>query len=135
VNEYPEKLRPKLLTGHFTGDVVAWQEMRLPAGHAQWGAEAAAAKMTNMLKPEVITIYADHGYTPEVLIANRLKPDENGRVEILERFWDLAVEERTRDTVPPILVYADLLATGDQRNTETAGRIYDEYILRHIEQA
>jgi hypothetical protein len=133
VNEYPEKLRPKLRIGRFTGDTAAWQDMRLPEGHAQWGAEAAAAKMTNMLKPEIITIYVDREHVPEVLAANKLKADENGRIEILERFWDLAVaDEGGRDTVPPILVYADLLATGDQRNVETAGRIYDEYILQHI---
>ena len=31
---------------------------------------------------------------------------------------------------PPLLVYADLMATGDDRNIETAGIIYDKYLVR-----
>ncbi|MBW1728433.1 MAG: hypothetical protein JRJ62_12840, partial [Deltaproteobacteria bacterium] len=33
---------------------------------------------------------------------------------------------------PPILVYADLLATGDHRNIEAAEIIYEKYIGRFI---
>jgi len=33
-----------------------------------------------------------------------------------------------KNLVPPPLVYADLLATADARNVETAKMIYDEYL-------
>jgi len=34
--------------------------------------------------------------------------------------------------VHPILAYADLMATGDQRNRETAGIIYEQHIARLV---
>ena len=40
-------------------------------------------------------------------------------------------EAALRGVVPPVLAYADLLATGDPRNREVAGMIYDEYIARY----
>ncbi len=36
------------------------------------------------------------------------------------------------DMVNPILIYADLIATGDQRNIETAKVIYDQYLIRYF---
>jgi len=33
---------------------------------------------------------------------------------------------------PPLLVYADLMATGEQRNLETARMIYEKYIVQLI---
>ena len=57
----------------------------------------------------------------------RLKKDEGGRVEFREKFWYFEMDERGQ-TVPPILVYADLLALGDPRARETAERLYEEMI-------
>ena len=37
------------------------------------------------------------------------------------------------ETVPPVLIYADLLASGDTRNIETAEKIYNEYVVKIIE--
>ncbi len=34
---------------------------------------------------------------------------------------------------PPLLTYADLLMTADDRNLETAELIYDQYIARLVE--
>ena len=36
------------------------------------------------------------------------------------------------DLVHPILIYADLLATGNERNIETARMIYDQHIVQLI---
>ena len=37
-----------------------------------------------------------------------------------------------KDVTPALLTYADLLATGDQRNIETAKIIYDQYLAQFI---
>ncbi|MBC3833208.1 hypothetical protein H8K33_16990 [Undibacterium amnicola] len=37
--------------------------------------------------------------------------------------------------VPPLLVYADLMATGDARCIETAKMIYDEHVARLLAEA
>ena len=39
---------------------------------------------------------------------------------------------RKPDVVPPALIYADLLATGDDRCRETAGMVYDKYLAKTI---
>jgi hypothetical protein len=54
-----------------------------------------------------------------------------GVLEVRKPFWGGAPHEAARpDTVPPALVYADLLATGDGRCIETAQLIYDKYLAR-----
>jgi hypothetical protein len=59
----------------------------------------------------------------------KLHREKEGKIEIRERFWKLEAE---RDMVPSILVYADLLATTDTRNVETARIVYDRFIQRHL---
>ncbi|MGD9182654.1 MAG: type IV toxin-antitoxin system AbiEi family antitoxin, partial [Desulfobacterales bacterium] len=56
----------------------------------------------------------------------------DGNVEILNLFWNFKLNTFNNDLVHPVLVYADLMATGDHRNIETAGMIYDAEIVRFI---
>ncbi len=55
-----------------------------------------------------------------------------GEVEILKRFWKPAEPRTRKDVVHPILIYADLLATGNERNIETARIIYEQHIIQLI---
>ncbi len=87
----------------------------------------AAAKLTNYLKPEQITIYAQK-MLGEFLLTNKLKKDPNGDVEILEAFWQTEYDWPYPELTPPLLIYADLLATGDARNIETARMIYEQQL-------
>jgi hypothetical protein len=132
VTAYPEQLRPKQILGRYKGLPNWWQQKRLVPLQAQWGGEIAAEKMTHYLKPELITIYAGAQYLNQLLLENRLKTDITGDVEILEKFWKAVEEQRPEELVPPLLVYADLLATGNQRNLETARMIYEQNIVRLI---
>lgn len=56
-----------------------------------------------------------------------------GTVQIARPFWAENTNEQN-DTVHPILVYADLVTTGDTRNIEVARKLYDEHITRLIRQ-
>lgn len=132
VTAYPEQLRPKLILGRYKGTPDWWQRKRLIPLHAQWGGEVAAEKMTHYLKPELITIYTGAQHLPQFLLENRLKADITGDTEILEKFWKETEERQPGELVPPLLVYADLLATGNQRNLETATTIYEQHIVRLI---
>jgi hypothetical protein len=132
VTAYPEQLRPKQILGRYKGAPGWWQQKTLDPVRAQWGAEVAAQKMTHYLKPELITIYAAERHLNQFLLENRLKADIKGEVEILERFWMPDEKQQPNELVPPLLVYADLLATGDQRNLETARMIYEQHIVRLI---
>ena len=52
--------------------------------------------------------------------ANITRVNENGKVEVLEMFWKM----ETYMGVPPVLVYADLMSSGSDRNIETANLIF-----------
>jgi hypothetical protein len=132
VTVYPEQLRPKLILGHYRGGYGWWQQKKLDHLKAQWGGEVAAARLIQYLKPEIITIYTTTQQLNQLLTENRLKKDPTGNVEILERFWKTAEMWQYEDLVHPILIYADLLATGYQRNIDTAKMIYEQHIIQLI---
>ena len=64
----------------------------------------------------------------DLVIANRLKKDPHGNVEILERFWPPLNYFGEGETVHPILIYADLAAIGEQHTMETARMIYEQHL-------
>jgi hypothetical protein len=128
VGAFPNQLRPKLLLGRYAApDPKWWEQARIRDFHAYWGGEPAAARITGYLKPELITVYT-RDKPARLQAACRLRTDPRGNVEILQAFWDMAVDWTNPEIVHPLLVYADLLATGDPRNIETARRIYDEQL-------
>ena len=128
VEAYPERLKPKHVLGRFQGDQGWWERINLRPDIALWGGEVAAAKLTNYLKPQIITLYTTEQALNNFLLENRLRKDPKGNVEIVRRFWGPGDEFQREDMVHPILVYADLIATGNQRNKETARMIYEQYI-------
>ncbi|EAW30196.1 hypothetical protein GP2143_01595 [marine gamma proteobacterium HTCC2143] len=147
VEAYPEKLKPKQRVGEFTADdPYWWEEVHAEKYGAYWGGEIAAAKYTNYLKPETVTLYLPE-YTGKKLLARarlrKLREGEaggQGTVRIYRPFWPVEDEEQHYNNnmaevpgvVNPILAYADLIATGDSRNLETARMIYEQYIAKHI---
>jgi hypothetical protein len=132
VEAYPEQLRPKLILERFeTNNHNWWKEINLKEYGAYWGGEVAAAKLTGYLKPAKTTIYTNEPFG-ELVLKNRLPKAEQGNVEILTPFWNFRYGREDQDVVPPILVYADLMATADPRNIEAAGMIYEKYIDRLI---
>jgi len=132
VEEYPKKLRQQLFLGKFIGDQDWWGKTDTHFKNALWGGEVAAAKMGNYLKPQNITIYVKQQLLNEFLLKNRLKRDANGEVEILKLFWEPVNLAEHNGLVHPILIYADLIATADQRNIEAAKVIYEQYVIRFV---
>jgi hypothetical protein len=132
VTNYPIKLRPKLNARKFKAPNPEWRKtLDAKQYEAQWGGEAAAEKLTGYLRPLTFTLYF-HGKDKQknitkMIVEHRLKADMFGDIEIIDAFWDFK-DEPLAETVPPILVYADLLATLDPRNFETARIIYEKHI-------
>jgi hypothetical protein len=89
-----------------------------------WGSEPAAALLTNYLKPAVLTIYTTKSWQ-ECAKLFEFIPDENGDIEILNMFWNQQNDKNQYQTVPPILIYTDLINSGNDRNLETAKIILD----------
>jgi hypothetical protein len=131
---YAEKLRPKKFIGRYkAANPDFWQQVEIDRFDAQWGGEVAAYRLTRHLKPEIVTIYTRKPINNLVLDL-KLRQDKNGDVELRERFWKRENPELDKTMVPPLLVYADLLAAGENRNIETAKQIYHDYLQRHIDQ-
>ena len=139
VAAFPMKLRPKLRLGRYQAPIPDWwQRVDLGTFQAQWGGEIAGARLTDYLIPERAVIYAND-VPARLLVEHRLKADPEGDVEVLRRFWQPAALEAVEgkdevppDIVPPLLVYADLVATADDRNVETAKRVYERFLDGHL---
>ncbi len=129
VTAYPDHLRPKLILGYFKPQKHEWwKKVDLKVYQVFWGGEVAAWKLTAYLKPQRITLYAEH-LPRQLLIDYKMKKVPEGGTEVLKKFWDFETEN---ELVPPILVYADLLASGDARNIEAGKMIYEKEIAQYI---
>ncbi|MEJ2725153.1 MAG: type IV toxin-antitoxin system AbiEi family antitoxin [Deltaproteobacteria bacterium] len=132
VTIYPDQLRPKNLVGRYRApNPEWWKREELTNFTAYWGGEIAAAKLTKYLRPQIITIYVK-GKAGKLLLKHKIMKEANGNIEILNAFWNFEYEWQFPKLVHPILIYADLLATGDTRNIETAEIIYERELTRFI---
>jgi hypothetical protein len=132
---YARRLRAKTLQATYAAtDLDGWKTWPLEPGDAVWGAEPAANLLVNYLRPGVLTLYADK-MPPRLLVEKKMKPASGAQpdertVEWRKPFWGTLAAAVRPDTVHPVLVYADLLATGDARCMETAQLVYDKYLAR-----
>lgn len=132
VTDYPEKLRPNLFLGNYKALNPDWiHTANFKNFEAYWGGEAAAEKMTHYLKPEIKTIYLKERAT-RFLQTHRLVKDPQGDIELREMFWDFDHKWKEQNLVPPLLVYADLLATGLDRNIETAKILFENELAEYF---
>ena len=126
---YEQKLKPALVIDTFRflnqDDFIHWQKLKLRQGHTFWGGEPAAQKLTNYLRPGELTMYTLEKRM-ELTKNYKLVPGENGNVKVFQKFWNN--NENDKQIAPPLLVYVDLMLTGDRRCIETAEKIYNEYL-------
>jgi hypothetical protein len=127
VTHYPTTLRPKLNPRRFQADPDQIHRAKINQHNAYWGGEVAAERLTHFLKPAHFTIYAREPIA-KLVAATRMRANHTGNVEILDAFWSFDTGPDDAGSVPPVLVYADLLATNDGRNAEAAKLIYEQRI-------
>lgn len=129
MTKYAEKLKPELEIGTFRflkdEDFINWKKLPIKPGKTWWGGEPGGELFTNYLKPAVLTLYTLE--TKNELIKHyRLIPDPNGNVKVYRKFWKY--DKVNDNTVPPLLIYTDLMNTGDHRCIETAQKIYNDLL-------
>ena len=127
VIRFPDVLRPKLFRNRYQADTERLLTLNLQAQHAFWGAEVAAQRLTGYLKPERFTIYL-RADAKVLLNQARMRLDPKGNTELLQAFWNFPQDPDHPDLVPPLLAYADLMATQDGRNLETARLLYERFL-------
>ncbi len=129
VTQYLQQFKPGLKTRRFrAANPDWWQGVDIRDYGACWGGDVAAAKLTGHLKPMQITLWWQRDLAP-LLQAQRMRADAAGDIELIEAFWHFAPEA---ETAPPLLVYADLLGTGDPRAMETAKLIHDNHLAQLV---
>lgn len=101
------------------------EKILLAKNKTWWGAEPAADIYTNDLKPGELTLYTVE--TKRELMKNyRMIPNDKGPIKVYQKFWQLDdIENNKLPTAPLLLVYADLINTGDRRYMQTAQKIYE----------
>ncbi len=116
---YQQVLKPKLLLQEFAfrtpAQQDAWQEIALPSG-IWWGGECAAALLQGYLFPEVFTLYSSR--LPALLMQTGAVRMGDGGITMYKKFWQ-------GDTLPPILIYADLITSGNSRCIEAAQKLLE----------
>ena len=130
---YPHALRKKHHIGTFaTKKPDWWKDINPVALNAQWGGEVAAEKYTNYLNAAHTTTYIKKAEMGELMRAaqlRKMRPNERrlSEADLYEPFW---TEHLAHDgeLIHPLIVYADLISTGDPRNLETANRLYEKYL-------
>ena len=137
VTAFNQKLRPKLLRGKFRLPFPSnqIQYFKLREGD-YWGGEPAADLLTNYLYPGNWTLFSEKD-RKSLITDYRLIPDpKNGNIEVYSPFWKGTDERfviKERQVVSPLLVYAELIGSGNDRNFETARKIYVQYLQDIIE--
>ncbi len=137
VERYPATLRDKVMLGKFNAtDMYWWKETDLRDLGGCWGGEIAATHYTRYLKPQVVTVYLPREALNKLITTAHLTrtrtAQEIATVIVYEKTWLGDGDEGYTD---PMMTYADLMATHDARNLETARRLYDERIAQHLGEA
>ncbi|MFW5793762.1 MAG: type IV toxin-antitoxin system AbiEi family antitoxin [Bacteroidota bacterium] len=131
IANYNTKLRANIFLGNyrFANKNTNWKDCTLNQQKTLWGGEVAANILTGYLQPEKLILYTEEQIN-DLLKTLKIVPDEQGNITVYKKFWNA---ESITNTVPDILVYADLLHTGDPRNIETANIIYNERLKDKFE--
>ena len=123
-----QQLLPSMLIGTYNfANKRKWYEIDIKqkSGY-KWGGEVAASILTQSLKPQEYTIYTSKK-SNEVIRALKLIPDMGGELKVYQEFWNDGSIGMYTDTVDPILIYGELIATSDSRNIEVANEIKQRY--------
>lgn len=136
---YPERLRSELSRGRFrflpSRKATGWQSHLSNLWATKWGGEPGADLLTGNFRPELLTLYTREA-TSTVCQELEAAPDPEGSIEILDMFWDPVELEEQNDSigstmahVPPLLIYADLVASADSRARRIGKRIWNRYLV------
>jgi len=132
VEHYIQNFRPTLLFGRYQAAMDDWwKDENLQREY--WGGEVAAYYLTKGIKPQIVTLFAEQ-IPAKIVLANILKKENYGTTELLKKFWHFPWEGEKDHLVPAILIYADLLAHADARNTETAKEVYEKEIVKYLKE-
>jgi len=122
VDNYCRVMKPKNLmaTLRFIQDNnKKWEEFSLPKG-MEWGGEPGAFMRDKFLLPEVFDVYSSVS-TMQLVSARIAVPAKDGEIKVYRKFWT----DNNTTIAPALIIYADLMGSGDSRCIEAAQRIFN----------
>lgn len=131
VMAFTDELKPRLHVNNFVfledTDRQNWKDLALEDG-TFWGGEPGADLLTNNLRPAEYTLYTNKT-KPALMREYKLKPNPEGNIKVYKPYWTIKTDEKK--AAPPLVIYTDLMATGEPRNINIAEEIHARY-LTHI---
>lgn len=125
VQAYNQTIRPKLMLRRmsFRTDEMRskWQEMNLPEGML-WGGDCGANLTDVYLVPGSFEIYTSKP-SAMLMTTGMVMPNENGEITLYQKFWN---DDNDTKVVPKLIIYADLMNSGDSRQIEAAQRLINK---------
>lgn len=128
---YPVQIRGRLLVGSFRVPVRTPDEIErhiekvLNKQDWQLGGTSAAWRMLRHYRGSRVTIQIE-GDPANVTKLLRAIPDPNGDLIILRELSPLAKKGDAAGLAHPLLVYSELMSSGDERAVETANLLFDK---------
>ncbi|MBC5836014.1 hypothetical protein G6N05_14115 [Flavobacterium sp. F372] len=127
VVSYNDILKPRLLRKTYKAINLDYLRKIVSDNNTKFllfGGEPAAEKMTNYLKPLEYIIYSNDDLS---IIGKELMlvPDNNGNIKIYNTCWTESLNNEYLNIAPALVVYADLIGSGNSRNIETAKMILE----------
>lgn len=122
-------LLPKITLGRAvfrdSNERDSWWNLDLTDG-LMWGGEPAAQMIDGYLKAEDLSIFTSLDFRTTVKSLNLIPTGSSGYITIFNKFWrddDVASSEEPSDTVPLLIVYAQLMGSFDSRCKDAAKRL------------
>lgn len=124
---YNQTLKPKLMVKELefvdTQNRKDWANIMLPDGMC-WGGEGGAFLLDHYLVPERFDIYTEIS-SIKLVMTKKVRFQDRGSIRIYQKFWKGNINEKV---APKILVYADLMGSGNSRCIEAAQRLIENGI-------
>jgi len=61
----------------------------------------------------------------------KCNPDQDGNIKVYQKFWNHPLLWQ-KPTAPPLLIYVDLMLSGDPRCHEIAKQIFYKYLINEF---
>lgn len=134
ITGYATVVRPRLMIGRFQTNEPQPEIREERIGDAlrkktrwAWGGGAAAMRLTNHYHGPLTVLHLEHRM-PDLGRRIGAVPAREGHLTVLGVPGPIALEGVTPNTVHPLLVHAELLATGDDRAREAAQEVRQRYL-------
>ena len=130
VTFFNQVLRPKLKSAHFTfGKTGGMERLVSSCPPDALSGELAADLLGTELIGERVTLYTEQPFHLLAKSLGLVPTGQEGIVTLVQCFWDGAsIQDTDRQTVHPLLIYADLLHVPTPRNLAAAAELYKTHV-------